>query len=69
MKIKIKVKPSSGREEVEKVTDYEYKVYLKKPAQDGKANEELLKLLKKCFGKKCKIVRGVRSRDKVVEIM
>jgi uncharacterized protein (TIGR00251 family) len=68
MRIKVKVRPSSGRQEIEKVSDEEYKVWLKGRAEDGKANLELLKMLKKYFGKDVRIVSGFTSRNKVVEI-
>lgn len=51
-----------------KISDNEYKVYLKKPAEDGKANIELLKMLKKHFKVDVKIVRGLKNRNKIVEI-
>ena len=51
MIIRIKVYPNSGREEIIKISDNSYKAYLKKPAEDNKANIELLKLLKKQFMK------------------
>ncbi len=68
MKIKIKVKPNSGKEEILKINDNEFFVYLKKPAQEGKANLELLKLLKKYFKKNVRIKSGFSSREKIVEI-
>jgi len=68
MKIKIKVFPKSGREEIIRISDEEYKVYLKKPAVGGKANIELLKLLKKHFGKEVKIKSGLGSRNKMTEL-
>ena len=68
MIIKIKVYPHSGREEIVKISDDEYKVYLKKPAEDNKANTELLKLLKKYFKTQVKLVRGLKSRNKIVKI-
>jgi uncharacterized protein (TIGR00251 family) len=68
MIIKIKVKPSSGRQEIEKISKDEYKVWLKSPPEDGKANGELLKLLKKEFGFSVKIKSGKTSRNKVVEV-
>jgi len=43
MIIQVKVYPHSGREEVVKINEKEYKVYLKKPAEDNKANIELVK--------------------------
>ena len=68
MIIKIKVYPSSGREDIEKVGIDSYKVHLKKPAVDGKANEELIKFLKKQFKVDVKIIKGMKSRDKIVKI-
>lgn len=68
MKIFVRAKPNSGRQEVEKITEEEYKVFLKKSAQDGKANEELLKVLKKYFGRGVRIVSGKTSRKKIVEL-
>lgn len=68
MIIKIKVYPHSGREEIIKNSDKEYKAYLKKPAEDNKANIELLKLLKKYFKKDINIIKGLKSRNKIVEV-
>jgi hypothetical protein len=68
MIIQVKVHPSSGREEIIKVTDNSYKIYLKKPAEDNKANIELLKILKKEFKKEARIIRGLTGRNKVIEI-
>ena len=48
-----------------------FKVYLTKPAQDGLANEQLIELLSKHLKTKkykIKIIRGHKSRNKLVEI-
>ena len=80
MKIKIKVKPNSGRQEiVEKEKEKndldknkekykEYVVYLKSIPENNKANLELIKLLKRYFKKEVKIVSGFNSRNKMVDI-
>ena len=69
MIIKVKVYPSSGREEIIKILEDEFKVYLKKPALDNKANIELIKMLKKYFNcQYIKIIKGIKSKNKVVEI-
>lgn len=68
MKLKVKVKPNSSKEEIVRINEKEYLVYLKKPAQEGKANLELLKLLKKHFKQPAKIKSGFNSREKIVEI-
>ncbi|MDO8467897.1 MAG: DUF167 domain-containing protein [Nanoarchaeota archaeon] len=69
MILSIKVKPSSGKQEIEKISESEFKVYLKSHPENNKANEELIKLLKKHFGaKEVKIRSGKTSKKKLVEI-
>jgi len=42
---------------------------LKKSPEDNKANEELTKLLKKYFNEKnVKIIKGLTSRNKIIEV-
>lgn len=67
MIIKIEVHPNSGRQEIIK-NGQDYIVYLKSSPVDNKANIELMKLLKKYFGKSGKIKSGFTSRNKIVEI-
>ncbi|MCK5150054.1 DUF167 domain-containing protein [Candidatus Pacearchaeota archaeon] len=66
MKINVKIKPNSGEQNIERKDDF-YLIKLKSVPEDGKANLELLKLLKKYFGKEVKIKSGFNSRKKVVE--
>ena len=68
MKIKVRVKPGSGKSEVIKISDDEYVVYLKSRAEDNKANLELVKSLHKYFKSPVRIDRGIKSRNKIVEI-
>ena len=72
MIIKIKVLPRSSRNEVVgKMADSVIKVKLTAPPVDGKANEALIELLAENFNvskNKIKIVRGLTSKNKVVEI-
>jgi uncharacterized protein (TIGR00251 family) len=68
MKIEVKVQPNSGREEIKKISDSEYKIFLKKPAEKNKANIELLKLLKKHFKTEVKLLSGKTSKKKIVEV-
>jgi uncharacterized protein (TIGR00251 family) len=62
------VKPNSGKEEVVKISDKEYFVYLKKRAEENKANVELCKLLQRYFKKPVRIKTGIASRNKTMEI-
>ena len=68
MRIFVKVKPNSGKEEIEKISDEEYQIFLKKPAEKNKANVELCKLLQRYFKKSVKIKSGFTSRNKIVEV-
>jgi len=65
--IKVKVKPNSGKQSVEKVGDV-YMVNVKSPAENNKANIEMIKLLEKHFKKSVKIKSGFRGRNKIVEV-
>ena len=67
MKIKIKVKPNSGKQGIIKKDDF-YLVYLKSSPENNKANLELLKLLKRHFKKDVKIKSGFTLRNKIVEL-
>ena len=68
MNIYVKVKPNSDNQEIKKISENEYFVHLKNRAEDNKANIELLKLLKRYFKKEIKIIRGLKSRDKIIQL-
>jgi uncharacterized protein (TIGR00251 family) len=73
MIIQVKVLPSSGKQEIVRMNDREYKIRLKKPAENNKANLELVKLLRKYFKDKyevqdIKIIKGLKSKNKIVQI-
>ncbi len=69
--IEVRVEPRSSREEIRDVTGGVLKVKLTAPPVDGAANSQLIKLISKEFGVKksaVKVIRGERSRNKVVKI-
>lgn len=68
MKITIKVQPNSSKSEIQQINETTYKVFLRKPNQKGKANQELEKLLKKHFKQSIKILKGKTSKTKLVEL-
>jgi len=68
VKIKLTVKPNSSKNEVIKIKENEYKVNIKAPPQEGKANIELVRLLKKYFKKQVRIISGLKSKEKVIEV-
>ena len=79
MIINVKVKTSSGKQEVVKedkmnekdkrVGEDSYIVYLKSAPENNKANVELVKLLQRYFKSEVKIKSGLRSKNKVVEVL
>lgn len=85
MKILVKVRPSAKKELVEKVgqpalnfygaqkeeIDF-YKIWVKEPAVDGKANEAVIRALAehlKISPSRIKIKSGRESRQKVIEVV
>ncbi len=71
MQKKVKVKPNSKQQKIEEQADGSLTVYLKSPPVDGKANEELIKLLAKKFDvakSDIRIKSGLSSRQKLIEI-
>ncbi len=72
MLISVRVAPRSSKNEImSKLPDGTLKVKLAAPPVDGRANEALIKLLSKEFRvakSRIRIVRGMRGRNKLVEI-
>ena len=72
-KIKIKVLPRSSQNKIiGKMTDGTLKVKLTAPPIDGEANKKLIELFSKEWKiskSKIKIIKGLKSKNKVVEII
>lgn len=71
MKIFVKAKPSAREEKVERISETEFVVSVKEPAEKGKANQAIRNALAVYFktGSSCvKIVSGYSSRNKIIEI-
>ena len=68
MIIHVKVKPSSGRQEVFDEGGGKFLVSLKSAPENNKANIELVKILRKHFNKPVKIKSGLKGRNKIVEV-
>ena len=69
MRLNIKVQPNSKKQEIQ--TDIEgkiSKVFLKKPAKENRANNELVKFLSGYFKNKVKIIKGFTSKRKLIEV-
>jgi uncharacterized protein (TIGR00251 family) len=66
--VRVKVIPNSDRSSIQRRED-EIKVKVTSPAQKGKANRELLRILYRTFGTRdIKVVTGRTSRSKLVRI-
>ncbi|MCX6809513.1 MAG: DUF167 domain-containing protein [Candidatus Berkelbacteria bacterium] len=62
MEIKVRVKPKSGRSKVIKNLD-RFLVYTASDSRNGKANDELVKLIAGEFGVGCDKIKIVRGRN------
>jgi uncharacterized protein (TIGR00251 family) len=71
MKIFIKAKPGSKKNEIKKINENNFIVSVTKPADKGKANQAIIKLLAKYFNVpqfSIKIFSGFVSKNKIIEI-
>ena len=71
MIVNVKVKPSSSERKIENFGNNRYLVYLTEPAEQNRANIELLNFLAKYFGvpaSHIKIKAGLTGNEKILEI-
>ncbi len=68
MKIKIKLHPNSSQEKIKKLSDEKFEVWIKEKPLENKANLALENLMKKNFKKSAKVIKGLKSRNKIIEI-
>lgn len=72
MRIYVKVKPNSGRNEIREISSGEFEAKVTAVPEKGRANEALIKLLAKHFGvsqSQVEIVGGKTARKKMVDIL
>ena len=67
MRYPLVVKANASKNEILSFENNVYKISIKAPAKDGKANLELVKFMSKKLGKKIKLVSGFNSKNKVIE--
>lgn len=71
MLIKVKVYPSSKKEEIIKKGDNEYQIKVKEKPENNKANEKVIEILSVYFkiaSSKIVIIKGQKSRNKIIKI-
>ena len=69
-KLKIIVKPNSPKNQITGYNESRQalKVNIKAPPEKGKANKEIIKFFTKILKKKIKITKGLKSKQKILEI-
>ena len=70
-RIAVIVKPNARKPEIVKIAPDEYRIAVREPAQKGQANEAVINLIAEHLGipkSKLRILRGVSSRQKLIEI-
>jgi uncharacterized protein (TIGR00251 family) len=68
MKIHLKVHAGSSQEKIIDLGNGMFEVWITEKAVEGKANEYLIKFLRKHFGKEVSLVSGFNSKRKIVEV-
>jgi uncharacterized protein (TIGR00251 family) len=71
MKLSVKVKPNSRKNEVKQLSENSFEVRVCVPPEKGKANEKVIELLSKHLRvpkSRFEIVRGLSSRDKLISV-
>jgi uncharacterized protein (TIGR00251 family) len=71
MKISVKVTPNAKKERIEKLSDSEFRLWVKARPVEGEANAAVVDLLSRYFGipRSCvNIILGRRSRNKIITL-
>jgi len=68
--IKIILKPNSSKNKIKEFDSERnaYRIEIKAPAEDNKANIQLVKFLSNLLKKDVKIIKGFKSREKLIKI-
>ncbi len=68
--IKVILKPNSTKNRIIKFDSERnaYRIEIKAPAKDNKANIELIKFLSKSLKKNVKIIKGFKGKEKLIKI-
>ena len=69
MYIKVKMRPNSRKEQIEKVSDDHYNVSVKEKAENNRANDRLLEIMRNQFPNSIiRIISGHHSPSKILSI-
>jgi uncharacterized protein (TIGR00251 family) len=71
MRVSVRVKPNARKNEVQRLDDNRFLISVTAPPVEGKANKKVVELLAEYFHvpkRSVTILRGVTSKEKIVEI-
>ena len=68
MRVSITVKPGARDDRIEEQEDGSLVVYVRAPAEKGKANIAVIRLLSRHYKKNVKLVSGFTSHHKIVDL-
>jgi uncharacterized protein len=71
MLIRVSVTPKAKKAEVTKLDEHNYEVKIDEIAREGRANARLIELLSEYFNvskSSIRIIKGAKSRDKIVQV-
>ena len=71
MKINVQARPGAREEKVEKIDEGNFRVWVKEPPVQGKANAAIIRVLAGYFGvsqSQVRIISGYTSRAKIIAI-
>ena len=66
-KLKIIVKPNSPKNKILKYEKNALKIAIKAKPEKGQANKEIIKFFSKLLKKKTSIIRGLKSKEKILK--
>lgn len=72
MKISVFVKAAAREEKVEKISETEFKVSVKAPAKEGRANWAVERVVAEHFGvspSRVRIISGQTAKKKIIEVI
>ncbi len=70
-KIKCRVKAGARENKIEKIGEKDFRISVKEPAKEGRANKAIIELLAKYFDipqSQIRIITGLKRKNKVIKI-
>jgi hypothetical protein len=67
-KLRVKVRPGAKTTEIAGFENDFLVIRIHAPPAKGKANDELARFFRKQFNKKIRIIKGEKSREKIIEL-